>query len=67
MYGPPIPDLELEQAFEAIDAANLLLMIDACNSGQALEAEERRRGPMNSRGLAQLAYEKGTYIVIMRL
>ena len=40
-------------------AGNLLMIIDACNSGQALEAEEKRRGPMNSRGLAQLAYEKG--------
>src|SRR5947209_12026289 len=31
--------------------------------GQALEAEEKRRGPMNSKGLAQLAYEKGMYIL----
>ena len=38
-------------------------MIDACNSGQALEAEEKRRGPMNSKGLAQLAYEKGMYVM----
>src|SRR5438128_2218888 len=36
---------------------------DACNSGQALEAEEKRRGPMNSKGLAQLAYEKGMYVM----
>jgi uncharacterized caspase-like protein len=39
------------------------MVIDACNSGQALEAEEKRRGPMNSKGLAQLAYEKGMYIL----
>jgi len=39
------------------------MIIDACNSGQALEAEEKRRGPMNSKGLAQLAYEKGMYIL----
>jgi len=44
-------------------ASHLLLVIDACNSGQALEAEEKRRGPMNSKGLAQLAYEKGMYIL----
>src|SRR5207248_10544760 len=31
--------------------------------GQALEAEEKRRGPMNSKGLAQLAYEKGMYVL----
>jgi uncharacterized caspase-like protein len=58
-----ISDIELEQAVEGLDAAHLLLIIDACNSGQALEAEEKRRGPMNSKGLAQLAYEKGMYIL----
>ena len=58
-----ISDLELEKVFEGIDAGQLLLVIDACNSGQALEAQERRRGPMNSQGLAQLAYEKGIYIL----
>jgi len=58
-----ISDLELEGAFEGLDAERLLLVIDACNSGQALEAEEKRRGPMNSKGLAQLAYEKGIYIL----
>ncbi|MGI9167163.1 MAG: eIF2A-related protein [Pyrinomonadaceae bacterium] len=58
-----ISDRELEQAFERISAGQVLLVIDACNSGQALEAEEKRRGPMNSKGLAQLAYEKGMYIL----
>lgn len=58
-----ISDRELEMAFETIDAGQLILVIDACNSGQALEAEEKRRGPMNSKGLAQLAYEKGMYIL----
>ena len=58
-----ISDSELEQAFEKIDAGRILLVIDACNSGQALEAAEKRRGPMNSRGLAQLAYEKGMYVL----
>ncbi len=58
-----ISDLELEDALEKVDARDLILVIDACNSGQALEAEERRRGPMNSPGLAQLAYEKGMYVL----
>ncbi len=58
-----ISDRELEQAFEHIDAGDLLMVIDACNSGQALESEEKRRGPMNSKGLAQLAYEKGIYLL----
>ncbi len=58
-----ISDVELEAAVEGIDAGQMLLVIDACNSGQALEADEKRRGPMNSKGLAQLAYEKGMYIL----
>jgi WD40 repeat protein len=58
-----ISDRELEEAFEKIDAGRILLIVDACNSGQALESEERRRGPMNSKGLAQLAYDKGMYVL----
>jgi WD40 repeat protein len=57
-----ISDDELQETLETIDAKTFLI-IDACNSGQALEAEEKRRGPMNSRGLAQLAYEKGMFIL----
>ena len=58
-----VSDRDLEQALESMDAGKILVIIDACNSGQALESEEKRRGPMNSRGLAQLAYEKGMYIL----
>ncbi len=57
-----ISDQELEKVLEPLSASQLALVIDACNSGQALEAEEKRRGPMNSKGLAQLAYEKGMYV-----
>ncbi|HZN05795.1 MAG TPA: caspase family protein [Pyrinomonadaceae bacterium] len=63
MLSHSISDIELQAAVEGLDAGHLLLIIDACNSGQALEAEEKRRGPMNSKGLAQLAYEKGMYIL----
>jgi uncharacterized caspase-like protein len=58
-----ISDLDLEAVLEKVDAEQILFVVDACNSGQALEAEERRRGPMNSKGLAQLAYEKGMYVM----
>ncbi len=58
-----ISDLEIEEVLKPLDAEQLLLVIDACNSGQALEANEKRRGPMNTRGLAQLAYEKGMYVL----
>ncbi len=58
-----VSDLDLESGVAAIDAGQMLFVIDACNSGQALESEEQRRGPMNSKGLAQLAYEKGMSIL----
>jgi len=58
-----ISDQELEAAVQGLDAQQVVLVIDACNSGQALESNEKRRGPMNSKGLAQLAYEKGMYIL----
>lgn len=63
MLAHSVSDLEIQDAVEQIDAGQLLMVIDACNSGQALESEEKRRGPMNSKGLAQLAYEKGMYIL----
>jgi WD40 repeat protein len=58
-----VSDLELEEALKPLDVDQLLLIIDACNSGQALQAADERRGPMNARGLAQLAYEKGMYVL----
>jgi uncharacterized caspase-like protein len=58
-----ISDQELASAFERIDTGESLLFIDACNSGQALETGEKRRGPMNAKGLAQLASDKGMNII----
>ena len=58
-----LSDRELEAALDGVDAAQVALVLDACNSGQALEAEDKRLGPMNSKGLAQLAYEKGMFIL----
>src|SRR5207237_255383 len=49
-----LSDRELEAALDGIDAAQVVLVVDACNSGQALESEDKRLGPMNSKGLAQL-------------
>jgi WD40 repeat protein len=58
-----ISDLELNEVLERVDAGKLLMVIDACQSGQALGGEKEGRGPMNSKGLAQLAYDKGMYIL----
>ena len=59
-----ITDRDLEQVLEPLHARHLALIIDACQSGQALGSDAERFGPMNSRGLAQLAYEKGIAILV---
>ena len=58
-----LSDRDLAAELEHVDAGQLVLVIDACRSGQALHADDQRQGPMNSQGLAQLAYEKGMYIL----
>ena len=39
-------------------APNLLLIVDACHSGNLLAASDPRLGPLNERSFAQLAFEK---------
>jgi WD40 repeat protein len=60
-----VSDAEIEQHLETVDAGHLLLIVDACESGKALDPNDKRggRGPMNSKGLAQLAYDKGMNIL----
>ena len=63
ILGHSISDRELEEVLKPMDVGHLLMVIDACNSGQILKADDERRGPMNTRGVAQLAYEKGMYVL----
>jgi uncharacterized caspase-like protein len=58
-----ISDRDLEDLFLPFRSQSMLLILDACFSGRALESEERRQGPMNSRGFAQLAWEKGLAVL----
>jgi hypothetical protein len=41
-----------------VDAADMVLIIDACHSAASIEAEGFKPGPLGSRGLGQLAYDK---------
>jgi WD40 repeat protein len=58
-----ISDIELQRSLEQIDAGRIVLIIDACNSGQALKSPDIRLGPINTASFAQLAYEKGMYVL----
>jgi WD40 repeat protein len=58
-----ISDDELAAALEPIGAGEVALVIDTCHAGAALGNEAARFGPMNARGLGQLAYEKGIFVL----
>lgn len=58
-----ISDLDFGSQLENIDAGRLFMIVDACRSGQVLGEEKKGYAPMNSKGLAQLAYDKGMMIL----
>ena len=46
-----------------IDAGDLVLVIDSCEAEAAVYTEGFKPGPFGSRGLGQLAYDKGAQII----
>src|SRR5262249_45264546 len=53
---------ELSLWLRDVDAGELVMILDACHSGAAPGADFKP-GPMGSRGLGQLAYDKGMRIL----
>lgn len=54
---------DLSQQLRDIDAGELVMIIDACHSAAAVESQDFKPAPMGSRGLGQLAYDKGMRIL----
>ena len=54
---------ELSLWLRDVDAGELVMIIDACQSAAAVEGAGFKPGPMGSRGLGQLAYDKGMRIL----
>jgi hypothetical protein len=46
-----------------VDAGEMTMIVDACHSEATVAAEGFKSGPMGSRGLGQLAYDKGMRIL----
>lgn len=46
-----------------VDAGQMLMVIDACNSAASVADQGFKPGPMGSRGLGQLAYDKGMRVL----
>ncbi len=56
-------DLTLTKSLEALNAAQVVVILDACESGAALDPEHGRVGPFNFKGFAQMAYDKGIFTI----
>ncbi len=54
---------ELGSWLRDVDAGEMVMLVDACHSAAAIEGEGFKPGPMGSRGLGQLAYDKGMRIL----
>lgn len=58
-----IASSDLSYWLRDVDAGQIALVIDACQSAASVEANSFKPGPMDSRGLGQLAYDKGMRIL----
>lgn len=58
-----ISSAELASWVQDVDAADVVLVIDACHSAAGVSVPGFKPGPMGSRGLGQLAYDKGMRVL----
>jgi uncharacterized caspase-like protein len=54
---------ELSLRMRDITANEMVMIVDACHSASAVQGKDFKPGPMGSRGLGQLAYDKGMRIL----
>lgn len=54
---------ELSLWLRDVDAGEMVMIIDSCHAASAVEGTEFKPGPMGSRGLGQLAFDKGIRIL----
>ncbi|MET0624014.1 MAG: hypothetical protein ABW250_13600 [Pyrinomonadaceae bacterium] len=54
---------ELGAWLRGVDAGELILVVDACHSAASVQGGGFKPGPMGSRGLGQLSYDKGMRIL----
>lgn len=54
---------ELSLWLRDVDGGQMTLIVDACHSTAAIRGTEFKPGPMGSRGLGQLSYDKGMRIL----
>ncbi len=59
-----ISSRELAEWLDGLDAGRAVLILDACHAAAAVNVRDFVPGPMDSRGLGQLAYDKGLAVLV---
>jgi WD40 repeat protein len=59
-----LSDEDLRELFGEINARDLMVILDACESGAVLGEDLARIGPFDSRSFAQMAYDKGIFVLL---
>ncbi len=54
---------ELSLWLRDLDAGEMVMIVDSCHSAAAVASEGFKPGPMSSRGMGQLAYDKGMRVL----
>lgn len=55
---------EMTMWLRVMDAADIVLIIDACHAGASVNTPNFKPGPLGDKGLGQLAYDKGIKILV---
>ncbi len=58
-----VSSTELASWLQDVDASEIVLIVDACYSAATIDSQGFRPGPMGSRGLGELAYNKGMRVL----
>ncbi|HLJ55763.1 MAG TPA: hypothetical protein VKT77_12060, partial [Chthonomonadaceae bacterium] len=63
LFAHGISSTELSLWLRDVDAGTLAMIVDACHAAATVNDGQFKPGPMGSRGLGQLAYDKGMRIL----
>ncbi|MES0880543.1 hypothetical protein [Roseibium sp. SCP14] len=63
MLSSSLDSDRLTGLLRGIDARDMVLVIDACNSAASVEGSGFKPGPMGSKGLGQIAYDKSMRVM----
>jgi WD40 repeat protein/uncharacterized caspase-like protein len=62
-WSGAITDIQLAAELSKLKASKIVVILDSCESGSALGSGQSSVGPYNFRSFAQMAYDKGMFVI----